>query len=91
MSASSAVDVGFLEMPSASPSASWSERGFPNSLLIAPYGVIMDYRWSWSSKVPPAPEVLARGALHHRGFCGSGNVSDGGDLAVPFSEGYFGT
>ena len=67
VSALSAVDIGFLEISSASPSASWSCE-FPNLLLIAPYGVIMDYRWCWSSKVPLAPEVLARGALHRRGF-----------------------
>ena len=64
MSASGAVDVGFLEVPSAI----WSERGFPNFVVVvAPYGAIVGLL-RWSSKVPPAPEVLVRGALHRRGF-----------------------
>ena len=42
MSASSAVDVGFLEVPSASPSAIWSECGSPSFVVVvAPYGVIV--------------------------------------------------
>ena len=75
-------DFGFLEIRSASPAASWSERGFPDWVLVAPYGVFMDYRSCWSSKAPLAPEVVARGALHRRGFV------VGQDLAVPFSEGW---
>ena len=60
---------------------------FASLLLIAPYGVIMGYRWCWSSKVPLAPD----GAPSQRFCCQvslSGFVPDGAGVACPFSEGW---
>ena len=60
--------------------------GFVSLLLIAPYGVIMDYRAVGLQRC----RWRQRMALHRRGFIvgQEGFVPDGAGVAVPFSEGW---